>query len=304
MIVWLASYPRSGNTLLRTVLKQTMGMGSYSDEIMRPIVGLTDLAKEGFGDLTYESSWETFYHYASHSKEVFLIKTHLPPRDNQPAIYVVRDGRAATESYAAYHRSFAPDAEFCPSILELMLGDDYYGDWSSHYHMWNNRLEGSLVTVRFEELVNADALLVNKLKQFIGFKGEVRLFENSMEKLQKENPSFFRSGQSAWKSSPQWTEELESFFIASHGELLVELGYLDIQERDLTQSKLNPTVVKLIELAGRGFSKRNYWHHEAQSKEMVIQQLLAERQAIPVNNAPREQGWVARIFGADQSDRR
>src|SRR6185437_16369502 len=33
MIVWLASYPRSGNTLLRTVLYQTLGCGSCSAEI-------------------------------------------------------------------------------------------------------------------------------------------------------------------------------------------------------------------------------------------------------------------------------
>jgi len=41
MIIWLASYPRSGNTLLRTVIKSCMGIDSYSDQDIRPIVGLS-----------------------------------------------------------------------------------------------------------------------------------------------------------------------------------------------------------------------------------------------------------------------
>ncbi len=32
MIVWLASYPRSGNTLLRTVLSECFGLRSTADE--------------------------------------------------------------------------------------------------------------------------------------------------------------------------------------------------------------------------------------------------------------------------------
>lgn len=301
MIIWLASYPRSGNTLLRTVIKQTMGIGSYSDEIMRPAVGLTDRARENFGDLPYQGDWESFYHHATASKDVFLVKTHLPPRDSQPAIYVARDGRAATESYAAYHKSFNPDSEFCPSILELIAGDDYYGDWSSHYHSWNSRSEGNFLLLRFEELVNSDMKILNKLKEFIGFEGIVNPFENSLEKLKLENPNFFRAGQSIWKSSSEWTAELVNIFTALHGDLLVKLGYLDVKEIGLARNMLNPMVVTLIEMANRGFSKRNAWHREAQSKEKVIQQLLKERQEIPVSASQREQNWLARIFGDDRS---
>lgn len=302
MIIWLASYPRSGNTLLRTVLKQTMDLGSYSDEIMRPIVGLTDRAKEDIGDLSFEGSWDSFYHQASSSKDIYLVKTHLPPRDNQPVIYVLRDGRAATESYAAYHKSFAPDPKFCPSILELMFGDDYYGDWTSHYRMWNSRAERKLLLVRFEELVNADKLLLERLQMFIGFEGEVKPFENPREKLHLENPSFFRGGKANWEKSSQWTEELEAFFIAVHGDLLLQLGYLSFSDREMALGKLNPMAVRLIELANRGFSERNAWHYGAQSKEKVIQQLLLERQETTARNTSRAYDWLTRIFCANRSN--
>ncbi len=304
MIVWLASYPRSGNTLLRTVLKQSMGLGSYSDEIIRPIVGLTDHAKEWIGDLSFESSWDSFYHQASNSKNIFLVKTHLPPRDNQPVIYVVRDGRMATESYAGYHKSFSPNSKFCPSILELMLGDDYYGDWSSHYRMWNSRTEGELLLVRFEELVNADRQLLERLRMTVGFEGELKLFENPMEKLHLENPNFFRSGQTSWKKSSQWTENLEALFIALHGDLLLQFGYLGSPEYEVALEKLDPMAVRLIELANRGFLERSAWYTEAHSKEKVIQQLLLERQGITAQGASRAQGWLARIFDAVRSNQR
>lgn len=274
MIVWLASYPRSGNTLLRTVIKQTMNLGSYSDEIIRPIVGLSDRAKENFGNLSFEGSWESFYHKATNSENVFLVKTHLPPRDNQPVIYVVRDGRAATESYAAYHRSFVPDQTFCPSIVELMLGDDYYGDWSTHYCMWSARKGSRLMLVKFEELVSADETLLEKLKSFLNFKGKIKLFENPMEKLHLDNPDFFRSGQTKWKSSSVWPDELESLFVALHGKLLLQFNFISPSEYELALEKSGGTSLRLIQLANRGFCERNAWHAAAQAKEQVIQELL------------------------------
>ena len=35
MIVWLASYPRSGNTLTRTIFKNVFDIDTYSDEVRK-----------------------------------------------------------------------------------------------------------------------------------------------------------------------------------------------------------------------------------------------------------------------------
>lgn len=287
MIIWLASYPRSGNTLLRTVIKQTMNLGSYSDEITPPIVGLTDHAKEKFGNLSFEGPWESFYHQASNSEDVFLVKTHLPPRDNQPVIYVIRDGRAATESYAAYHRRFVLDQKTHPSILELMLGDDYYGDWSSHYRMWHARMDARLMLVKFEELVNADRSLLEKLKEFLDFKGDIKPFQNPMEILHLENPDFFRAGKTLWNTSSEWVDELESLFIALHGKLLLQLDFVSPLEYETALEMSGENAVRLIELANRGFYERNTWHAVAQAKERVIQELLNKNSRAPDKNQDR-----------------
>lgn len=301
MIVWLASYPRSGNTLLRTVFKQTMSLGSYSDEIMMPSVGHTDLAKQSYGSLIYDGSWDSFYQRACSSKDTFLVKTHLPPHDNQPVIYVVRDGRAATESYASYHSNFMQDTQVPSSILELMLGDDYYGDWSTHYHMWNSRAQGSLLEVRFEELVSPDNYLLEKLRDFVGFNGEIKPFKNPMHKLHLENPNFFRSGHIDWHGGDQWTEKLKCFFITLHGDLLIQLGYINVMERDVALSKLDPMEIRLIELAKRSFIERNAMRYDAHFKEKVIKQLLLKRQTTIAHNA-LGRGWFMRIFGLNRKN--
>jgi len=294
MIIWLASYPRSGNTLLRTIFKQTMGLSSYSDEIMLPSIGHTDLAKQTYGNRNYEGSWDSFYYQASNSKETFLIKTHLPPCDDQPAIYVVRDGRAATESYATYHSSFTKDLQTPPSILELMLGDDYYGDWASHYRAWNSRGLKNLLQVRFEELVNADEILLGKLKAFVDFDGEVRPFENPRNELHSENPNFFRSGHTDWLKGKQWPEKLEYIFIALHGDLLIELSYIQDHEKDLAVKKLNETEISLIGMANKGFIQRNSIRHDAFAKEKVIKQLLDKKIVVPHDVG--EKNWLGSIF--------
>lgn len=123
MIVWLASYPRSGNTFLRTVLYQHFGFKTYS---------IFNHEKEHFGQvgeltghIEYENSWEDFYTNASSSKDIYFVKTHFEPLDEQPCIYIVRDGRMAILSYFYYHKDFIQSDS---SLLELIVGDDVFGD--------------------------------------------------------------------------------------------------------------------------------------------------------------------------------
>jgi hypothetical protein len=153
--------------------------------------------------------------------------------------------------------------------------------------------------VRFEELVNADRQLLERLRLFIGFEGEVKLFENPFQKLNLENPDFFRSGHTDWHGGEQWTEKLKYFFIVLHGDLLIQLGYLDVTEREVALKKLDQMEVRLLELANKGFSERNSWHYEAHCKEKFIQQLLLEKQA-KVARKLFFQGRLARFFGLNR----
>ena len=271
MIIWLASYPRSGNTLLRTIFKQSMGLESYSDE--NDSSGFSKQVTEAYGGAFFDSSWDSFYRYASNSKKIFLVKTHQPPRDSQPVIYVVRDGRSAIESYVNFHKDFVNKTN-CPSIMQLIIGDDYYGNWSSHYLEWSSRVEGELMLLRFEELGCANSQLLERIGLFINFEGEIRTFNNPLKNLNLIEPKFFRASKTVFERSSEWTEELEMLFIVLHGDLLIELDYISSCEKKLALQKIDPMTIQLVELASQGYTQRNYWHLQAQEKERAILELL------------------------------
>jgi len=60
MIVWFASYPRSGNTLLRTVLKRCLDLDSFADE---PVHVESPLRTDNtlIGNLELQEPWPQFY---------------------------------------------------------------------------------------------------------------------------------------------------------------------------------------------------------------------------------------------------
>jgi hypothetical protein len=237
MIIWLASYPRSGNTLLRTVLKQTMGLSSHSDELIPSRLPLDAATLDSFGASPLPEAWDAFYKTASDSNEKFLVKTHLPPKDDQPAIYVVRDGRHSLVSYLNYHRKFYPEHK--GGLFELALGEDYYGGWSEHYDKWVNGRKNVLL-LRYEDLVNADSECVKAIAQFVGHDAPVVQWTNPFDKLHQASPDFFRVGDREWKRPPEWSDLINGVFFMRHGDLMHQLGYATRADVDLACSTLTP----------------------------------------------------------------
>src|SRR3954465_4275849 len=97
MPVWLASAPRAGNTLLRTIFRNAFGISTYSiyDENEAKVFaeqggGVTEMV----GHASFGMSPAAFVDQARRAPEPVLVKTHDPPSDGDRAIYVVRDGRA------------------------------------------------------------------------------------------------------------------------------------------------------------------------------------------------------------------
>ena len=125
--IWLASYPRSGNTLLRTVLYHCFGLASAS------------IYPDDLEDNTDLESFTGHIEHDAHGMVRFpdgaipLFKTHQPPPDDQGAIYVVRDGRAACVSLWEFRgRKFPMD--------KIISGQHHFGTWANHLSQstaWN-----------------------------------------------------------------------------------------------------------------------------------------------------------------------
>jgi hypothetical protein len=217
--VWIASYPRSGNTFLRIILQNIFRVPTYS---------LYNVEGQSFRDPSADpldeapllpANWRQLTSDSSSATRL-LIKTHGPPEDDSPAIYVVRDGRAATHSYYHYHQKFSFEQ---PGLVEVIAGACQFGGWSAHYGAWHPKTRPDTLFLRYEELVNQPAEIIPQLAAFLQLEptgGRLPTFEE----LQKTYPNFFRRGQNT-DYTTQWTPGQMALFNRLHGGVMKELGY-------------------------------------------------------------------------------
>lgn len=276
MIIWLASYPRSGNTLLRTILQQCMSLGSYNHEVsknLNEIHSLKDVDK-WVGNLPMPSQWDEFYEFTSQSKEIVFIKTHLPPKDGQPAIYIVRDGRQAIASYLEYYRQYNPDSNI--TLQKLILGTEIYLGWSEHINAWNIFERPNTLILRYEELVNVKEDVLNKIAKFISFNGDIKEWQNPFDLLQQKKPEFFRKGKIDWENNQEWTLWINQLFYFNHGEMMSKLNYSSIREVKKYIDSIPSEVVGFINLARELELDRRKFEKECWARLDVINDLKNE----------------------------
>jgi hypothetical protein len=214
MNVWLASYPRSGNTFLRIILRNAFGLTSrsvYSGE-----VSIFDRATEVIGhDEEKSGGWPRS------NGTLVLTKTHDKPLDDGHAIYVVRDGRSTLVSYFHYLNTFSDQTY---SLVDVIEGHVWPGSWSDHYRDWIPTQRPNTLLLRYEDLRDASGVACAKIADFLGVE-PVRPFDVSFVDLQRLNPRFFRSAND--KASTAEMAPYADLFTAHHGPLMAKLGYGD-----------------------------------------------------------------------------
>jgi len=275
MVVWLASYPRSGNTLLRQVLKlcfdlssceglePAMANQSHSDPVWAEHVGLYFV----------EGDPAAFYRQALGSAELVAIKSHEMPRDAEKAIYVLRDGRLALGSFLAYQERHSPGTT---SFESLVFGDHPYGDWSSHFQAWCERREGPLLVLRFEELLAPDAAVLERIAAFLGLTGPARTWVNPLTALRKRVPEFFGRGEPRWTPSDFWTDARLHAFYTIHGRLLCELGYASAEEVRAGAYPVGSDEERLVRFTREIVARRWELQRECDTRLRVIEDLQRE----------------------------
>jgi hypothetical protein len=154
-IVWLASYPRSGNTFLRTVLRHCFDLRSAS---VYP------------QDLGGNRALEEYVGHIEHGPQMYeqlrvnglsLIKTHEYPKDSNPAIYIVRDGRAACVSLWRFYQNAIP-------LETVVEGRHRFGTWADHVRAWNPRVRPNTLLLVYEELRDDLSGSLGRISRFLG----------------------------------------------------------------------------------------------------------------------------------------
>lgn len=228
--LWIASFPRSGNTFFRNVLSRVYRMPSetYLEEPGRPV--------------------------SAQLHEFRALKTHLLPKelpeglrleDGHIAVYLVRDGRDALVSAAHHRKSFAaPASDFEVNLLEATLapGDSYFGGgWSQHVLAWSAVAH---VIIRFEDLITDPIGQIERLRPYFDLPEPHPEALPSFEQLKLGDADYganltpslpytskaeiasqiFRRGKiGSWRD--EMPPDLHELFWLLHGDVMDELGY-------------------------------------------------------------------------------
>lgn len=161
--VFLASYPKSGNTWLKFMLAHLLG-GREAD-LDNDSTVIADVGSHRATPRVLPAGAR-------------LIKTHEPYRRPQKrfyrrAIYLIRDGRdVAVSYYYTLIRRGLYEGDFGPFLrLFLSGGVDGYGPWHRHVESWLSnplRDHGALLVLKYEDLLEDPAGNLSASLEFLG----------------------------------------------------------------------------------------------------------------------------------------
>ena len=237
MIIWLASYPRSGNTFLRALLYQVYGVTTHE---FYPLASEREvLVGAGGRALEAETAMKSIFGVAPklstdemrQAPETYLVKTHEMPAEDWPAIYLVRDGRDALVSHAHFVQHYdlqLPHGEQRAryhDTLKMLIETGSFGGWSGNVGAWTRRSTRTAVA-RFEDLIDAPIERLRRTVAAVGYPLTEVMTPRipSFEELHRQLPHFFRKGRvGAWRE--EMSEDLQELFWQRHGDVMRAMGY-------------------------------------------------------------------------------
>jgi len=225
MEFWLASYPRSGNSYFRILMRNRYGVPSIDQECPEEMETAT---------LRGTRFVRAHHHDPSAPPQVMGLKTHKPPEpgDTRPAVYIVRDGRDSLVSYAHFALSFVyknASEVVTPEILRNTIRDlilepnSPYWTWSRNVEAWAAR--SNTVVLQFEELITHPGRIADRAVVALGLKLPIISEEiPTFGELKAVDSNFFRKGKRGeWQEV--FTPELYDLFWQHNGATMTRFGY-------------------------------------------------------------------------------
>ena len=197
MIIWLASYPKSGNTFLRSILASYLFSNDGNLKLdyiykIRQFPSIDDFQKLNI-DLSNEK--EVFQNFIeaqkiiNKDKKIKFVKTHSSlARINEcnftdfnnslGAIYMVRDPRNVVTSFAHhYNLSIGQAVSVMIDPKRWLVKTDlvyktFMSSWSINYNSWK-QMKNKVLFVKYEDLLNRKKTTLIKIFKFLdelGFK--------------------------------------------------------------------------------------------------------------------------------------
>lgn len=209
-LVWLASYPKSGNTWTRVFLANYL----FNTKVPMPInqvhrLGMGDsvtaayarVAKGAFDprDVTATLALrpKVLEGIAANNADVNFVKTHnrrgriggvelVPPQLTRAAVYILRDPLDMLLSYAR-HYAVSPEsaAEAIGRDDNVVVGDkgttaQFIGNWSTHVESWTRTRRFPVVVLRYEDLKADPAAGFSRVLELIGVPVDAERLERAI----------------------------------------------------------------------------------------------------------------------------
>jgi sulfotransferase family protein len=229
MIVWIASYPRSGNSLAAQMLADVFLLPSTSAYRARVLPGEdTPSGAPSSGQKTqihyyeFNGPWPEFCDAARAAPQSIYIKTHDAPSDDGQAIYVVRDPRAALVSYAQFLREENP--QLGATVEDTVGGRVGFGSWSAHLDAWQPDRRPKTLLLRYEDMMERPHVAIATLARFLGVP-PLRPWRNNFAVLRRLRPDLYRVGSNE-RNIGELTSAQLALIHEMHEPWMRRLGYL------------------------------------------------------------------------------
>tara|TARA_B100001057_G_scaffold4212_1_gene3795 strand:+ start:2087 stop:2923 length:837 start_codon:yes stop_codon:yes gene_type:complete len=215
MIIWLSSYPKSGNTWVRSFLNSLLYIDNHSSDIndlkirsfpnRKDLINLTTNIEDINDIIKHTLSAQS---YLNQDKKIKFLKTHsanwrsnkysfTDEKNTSSVIYIVRDPRNIVTSINN-HFSF----NNIEKALDFMKDENkvignknsknevdiltVLSSWSNHYKSWK-KIEKQYLLIKYENLLNNPKNEFQKITNFLIKNHKFKINENEIVKSIENN---------------------------------------------------------------------------------------------------------------------
>lgn len=267
MIIWLASYPKSGNTWVRSIISALLysNDGIFNFKLLSKIDQFPE--KKYFKDSVKDFSkfseikknWILEQDRVNLDNKIKLFKTHqgnftvendsFTNKENTLAIiYVVRDPRNLVKSISNHYTltlSKALNFLLTPRIIGNGKSRDedprglfnLLGKWNDHYHSWTKYKENLLI-IKYEDLIKNPENELFKIIEFLKRYLKIETNEQKNEKILKTT---------SFKNLKKMEEEGQFFEYAKNKSTKDKVNFFHLGPENKWQDILDKKIISEIE---------------------------------------------------------
>ena len=273
MIIWIASYPKSGNTWIRSLLSSYLFSkdGKFSFKLLKNIEQfsskdfLSDKLKSSNYQAIISKNWIPSQKIINRDKKIHILKTHnalcsingnnfTDSFNTTAVIYIVRDPRNLITALS-HHYELSLDEAFSfltnkrkiifPSNIEnneknIKKSEDFnfLGDWSTHYQSWKNINFCPIKIIKYEDcLIDAQKVFVstlNFLSKFLKFEYDKKKINSALTSTSFKNLSQMENKEGFHES-------------ATSSKTMKKIKFFNLGKKNNWKNLLDKKIIKKIE---------------------------------------------------------